>query len=360
MAAPLIRLRDVTVSYSSAVALRIPALELRTGETLAIVGPNGSGKSTLLRVMGLLQRPTSGSVCFDGENAYNGNLLRLRRRIATVFQEPLLLNATVHDNAALGLKLRGASKSEISDRLDVWLERLGIAHLKGRPARSLSGGEAQRTSLARALVLEPQLLLLDEPFSALDPASRETLLRDFQNILCESKITAVFVTHDRSEAFRLAHRVGVLHAAELRQIGEREHVFRRPADEIVAGIVGIENRLHAVVESCDDELSAVRVACCRFLIQGRFRPGAKIVVCLRPEDILISRKHRQTGDVNRLFGTITSLAPGMIHQRLALDCGGMELVALIERKLCLELGLEQGDEIAVSFCVDVAHVIGAS
>ena len=182
MAETLLTLRDVAVHHGEHVALQGASLEVYTGDVLALIGPNGAGKSTLLRVMGMLQRPDNGNVLFRGENALNGNPLELRRRIATVFQEPLLLNATVHQNAALGLKLRGVSRREIDRRLGPWLERLGIGHLAARSARTLSGGEAQRTSLARALVLEPELLLLDEPFSALDPGSREALLRDFQGI----------------------------------------------------------------------------------------------------------------------------------------------------------------------------------
>jgi tungstate transport system ATP-binding protein len=331
----------------------LAALDLHAGEVLGIVGPNGSGKSTLLRVLGLLQRPTTGAVFFGGQDAYLGDLLPLRRRIATVLQEPLLLNGSVYDNAGLGLKLRGISKSEISRRLKPWLERLGIFHLQSRPVRSLSGGEAQRTSLARAFVIEPELLLLDEPFSALDPASREALLRDFAAIMSDSKITAVLVTHDRNEAFGLAHRIGVLHAAELRQLGDREDIFRRPADEIVAEIVGIENRLHAMVENCDDEWSVVRVGHSRFHVLGRLRPGNKALVCLRPEEIAIAREDSANGQPNRMTGRITGLTRGIMNQRVVVDCGGMTLVAVVDSRLCLKMG----EEVPLSFAVQAAHVI---
>ena len=355
MAETLVALRDTLVRYGNVVALDIAVLDLCPREMLAIIGPNGSGKSTLLRVMGMLQRPTSGSVRFRGEEALNGNSLRLRRRIATVFQEPLLLNGTVQANAALGLQLRGVSKAEIARRLEPWLERLGIAHLRARSARSLSGGEAQRASLARALVLEPEILLLDEPFAALDPASREALLRDFQPILRDSGITAVFVTHDRNEAFTLAGRVAVLHHGRLLQIGAREEVFRRPASAAVAEIVGVENRLPGVVEDCEKDLTTIRVGRNKLKVQGKFQPGVKVVVCLRPEEIAVSRENGRASDSNALIGTITGASSGVLHQRITLDCGGIEIVALVERKAGLELA--EGDIVTAACSFNAAHLI---
>ena len=357
MAATLLTLRDILVSYGDAVTLQIAALDVQSREVLAIIGPNGGGKSTLLRVMGLLQRPTSGTVLFRGEHAFDGNSLRLRRRIATVFQEPLLVNATVYKNAALGLQLRGAASRDIARRLEPWLERLGIAHLRQRLARSLSGGEAQRTSLARALVLEPEILLLDEPFAALDPTSREALLRDFQPIIKDSGITTVFVTHDRNEAFGLAGRVGVLHLGRLLQIGAREDVFRRPASEAVAEVVGVENLLPGVVEDCDNELTTVRVGPHKLKARGRFKPGAKVIVCLRPEEIAVSRGSCHTNHSNLFMGTITGISIGVMHQRITMDCSGVQVVALTDRKVCLGLGLAEGEKVTATFSHSAAHLI---
>ncbi len=357
MAATLLTLREITVRYDRSVALQIAALDLLTGEVLAIIGPNGSGKSTLLRVMGLLQRPTSGAVRFRGVDAFDGNLLHLRRRIATVFQEPLLLNATVSENAALGLKLRGFARGEIARRLHPWLERLGIAHLRRRSARTLSGGEAQRTSLARALVLEPEILLLDEPFAALDPASREALLRDFQRILNESRITSVFVTHDRNEAYGLAGRVGILHQGRLAQIDSREDVFHRPANEVVAEIVGVENRLAGIVEECAGEFTTIRVHRTKIKVSGRFKPGAKVLVCIRPENVVVGREEREIGETNQLPGVITAVSTAVIHQRLTLNCGGMPLVALVDSTVGLGCGFREQEKVTARIGFSAAHLI---
>ncbi len=140
------------------------------GEILAVIGPNGAGKSTLLRVMALLQQPTQGKIYFRDREVIPTDGLAIRRRMASVFQEPLLLNASVYDNAALGLKLRGMNRHTIEQRLRPWLKRLGIEHLASRKARTLSGGEAQRTSLVRALALDPEILLVRRTFFSSRPA----------------------------------------------------------------------------------------------------------------------------------------------------------------------------------------------
>ena len=357
MAETVLELRDILVRYGNAIALQVQALELLPGEVLAIIGPNGAGKSTLLRVMGLLQRPYSGTLQFRGKVALGGDLLTLRRRIATVFQEPLLLNATVEENAALGLKLRGVGGREIQRRLGPWLERLGIDQLRARSARTLSGGEAQRTSLARALVLEPEVLLLDEPFAALDSASREALLRDFQSIVRDTRVTTVFVTHDRGEAFELADRLGVLHRGRLLQIGECHDVFRRPATEAVAQIVGVENRLQGVVEHSGGEFATIRVEQIRVKVQGRFECGSRVVVCIRPEEVALGRARCETAYDNQLPGRIVSVSPGMTHQRIVLDCEGTPLIAQLDRNRCRWLALTNGDAIMVTFDSSATHVI---
>lgn len=238
----LVELRDLLVRRGEYPALQLEHLTIENGEVLAIVGPNGAGKSTLLLTLARLLKPERGEILFSGGPASAESDTVYRRRIALVMQDPLLFDTSVFENVASGLRFRGTPKEEIHTRVPLWLERLGVGHLSKRRAGQLSGGEAQRVSLARALVLEPQLLLLDEPFSALDPPTRSRLLDDLGVLLKETATTTVFVTHALPEAAQLAGRMGVIIGSRLRQIGKPESVFATPADEDVAGFVNHRTR----------------------------------------------------------------------------------------------------------------------
>jgi tungstate transport system ATP-binding protein len=208
--APVLRLCEVTVRYGDRIVLDLPELSVATGEVVAIMGPNGAGKSTLLHVAALLQRPQSGEVWITGERAAPRTARRLRRSTAMVLQEPLLFDVSVLANAASGLGFRGVRRQEAERRARQWLAQFGVGHLAPRNARTLSGGEAQRTSLARAFAVEPRLLLLDEPFAALDATTREALVPELAARLRETRTAAVIVTHDAAEARALADRLLVL------------------------------------------------------------------------------------------------------------------------------------------------------
>ena len=163
---------------------------------------------------------------------------------------------------------------------------------------------------------------LDEPFSALDPPTRETLLRDFQRIVKETGVTTVFVTHDRHEAFALANRIGVLNQGCLLQLGSRENVFLRPETESVAEIVGIENRLAGVVETSEGDSVTIKISDGRVQAKGRFSAGTKVTVCIRSEEMSLSRSHCEVNDLNRLTGKVIAVSTSMSHHRISLDCRG--------------------------------------
>lgn len=214
---------------SGKVILDIERLALTSGETLALVGPNGAGKSTLLQVLALLIQPDTGTIELDGKPISNGNRLAAMRRMALVFQEALLLDTTVQRNIEIPQRIRGVSRKDAHMRSEEWMHRLGILHLARKQARKLSGGEAQRTSIARALALQPHLLLMDEPFSALDYPSRKALLMELGRILPETGITTLFVTHDFSEIPFLTRKVAVLFEGRILRQGDIREILGEAA-----------------------------------------------------------------------------------------------------------------------------------
>jgi len=229
----MIEIHDLLIQRNGRDVLRVDALDIQRGETLTVVGPNGAGKSTLLLALARLLKPSHGEISYDGKSLMQWNELEYRRRISFVFQAPLLMDMTVAQNVALGLKFRGTPKEEIQASVGKWMKQLGIESLSKRRAGQLSGGEAQRVSLARAFVLEPELLLLDEPFSSLDPPTRAKLIEDLSALLKADHRTAVFVTHNLNEAAKLSHRIAVIVGGRLRQVGPARQIKAHPADEAV-------------------------------------------------------------------------------------------------------------------------------
>lgn len=233
----MIRIRDLLVQRNGQDALRVNSLEIKTGETLAVVGPNGAGKSTLLLTLAHLLTSILGEISFHGKLLKEWDDIEYRRRIAFVFQDPLLMDMSVRDNIALGLKFRKMDKEETQARVNKWAKAMGVNHLLKRRAGQLSGGEAQRVSLARAFVLDPELLLMDEPFSAVDPQTREQLLQDLSNVLAHDHRTTIFVTHNLKEAAQFGDRVAVIIDGELKQVGKPRQIKENPADKSVRDFV---------------------------------------------------------------------------------------------------------------------------
>ena len=253
----LLEARALVVTRADRRILEVGELTIRAGETLAIVGPNGAGKSTLLLVLAGLLRPDRGSIVFDGVPTNPTAELAYRRRIGLVLPAPLLLSTTVFGNVAAGLRFRGVGAVETRERVEHWLERLSITHLRDRAASQLSSGEAQRTSLARALVLEPELLLLDEPFVSLDSRARAQLLDDFERLEVGDRTTRVLVTHHLHEAVRLGDRLAVLLDGRIRQLDTPDRVMSSPVDADVAALTDTEARVRGHVVASEDGLVVV-------------------------------------------------------------------------------------------------------
>jgi len=356
---PVVELAGIRVERDGRAVLDVPALTVAPGEVLAVIGPNGAGKSSLLRVMGALESPAAGTVRFQGEPVASSQALGVRRRMASVFQEPLLADATVFDNVAMGLRFRGAARERVGTQVQRWLGRFDVAALGGRQARTLSGGEAQRAALARALVVEPELLLLDEPFSALDAPTRQDLIGDLRRVLRAERITTVLVTHDHEEAMVLADRVGVLFDGRLVQLDATSRVFRAPVSEAVARFVGIENIVGCRVLSSKGGVSVVEVGGQVMEVAQPAEPANDSLLCLRAEDVTLKTGTPPPGAAlppNRLKGAVARLHPVGLHVRVAVDCG-FPLTALVTHRAVEELALAEGVEVTVQFKATAPHLL---
>lgn len=226
---PLIELKNITYQAHDINILSIPHFQIPEGEFLGIMGPNGAGKSTLLKVMALLDSPASGEILYRGQNVPNGTpSLDLRRKFSVALQQSLLLEGTVFQNIAISLKLRKVPKSVIKEQVNVWMEQFQISHLAKKNVHFLSGGEAQRVNLARAMIVEPEILFLDEPFSALDFPTKIKLMDDFRLIISKSGTTSVFVSHDLMEINYLTNHLAIIVNGEVKQYGPTHEVLEHP------------------------------------------------------------------------------------------------------------------------------------
>ncbi|NQW16966.1 MAG: ABC transporter ATP-binding protein [Chloroflexi bacterium] len=357
---PAVELRDVKFRRNGRLLLDVPSLRVTGHETLSVIGPNGAGKTTLLRVLSLLDRPQDGTIIHDGDEIHSGgDALKRRRRLAMVMQQPLLRNTSVWENVATGHHFRHTPKAEASRMIGEWLDRFGISHLADRNARRLSGGEAQRVNMARGLVLEPDLLLLDEPFNGLDQPTRLALLDDLWRILKEIQTTTILVTHDRAEAQALGSTVAVMLEGKVEQEGTPEEVFSAPRTEKIAAFVGVENVLSGRVIESSNGLTEMSVGRGHVTLIGEFPIGEELVLGISPEAIVLEDPTgyaTTTSARNRISGTVTRVFEMGAQARVVVDCG-FPLVSLITGRSVVDLRLSPGAPIVASFKASAVHVI---
>jgi thiamine transport system ATP-binding protein len=236
----MLRVENVTVAFDGRAALQGASLEVAAGETMTVLGPSGSGKTTLLRVIAGLRAPDRGRVVLDGQDL--DGVPPHRRGIGLVFQDHALFpHRDVAGNVSFGLRMRGLAPEAIAERTAELLDLVGLAGFERRSVGTLSGGEQQRVALARALAPAPRVLLLDEPLGSLDRRLRDRLLDDLALVFDEVDVTAVYVTHDQTEAFRLGDRVAVMRDGHVVQVATPDELWARPLDEDVARFLGITN-----------------------------------------------------------------------------------------------------------------------
>jgi tungstate transport system ATP-binding protein len=355
---PVLEVRDLIVARGGVDVVKVPSFSLSEHETMAMIGPNGSGKSSFLLSIASLLRPTRGQILFRGEPfSYGGGATAYRRKIAMVFQEPLLFDATVYENVAAGLKIRKVADREIRQQVGACMERFRISHLSERSARKLSGGEAQRTSLARAFATGPEVILLDEPFSALDPPTRQALTEDLEQVLRESGTAAIITTHDQTEALRLADRMVVMHNGSIAQAGTPADVMSQPVNEFVATFVGMENIYVGIVTEAQSGLHTLKIGeqCMNILSEGL--PGEQITLCIHPENVMITSidPDHKTSARNVFYSRVIKIVPFGLYNKVYLDCGFMVVAAVTNQSLA-ELQLKPASIVYASIKATAVHL----
>ena len=358
MSAPLLEVRELAVHRGRTPVLDIPSLRVGPGEVLALIGPNGAGKSTLLLTLAALLKPAAGTLAFHGE-VLDSEATRqaYRRRVTMVCQDPLLFDTTVRENIAAGLRLHGVHAKERQHRVEATAAQFGIAGLLDRSARHLSGGEAQRTALARAFALRPELLLLDEPFSALDPPTRGGLLEDLGRILADTGTSALLATHDQAEASRLANRLAVMKGGRILQAGALQQVMNHPDDPFVAAFVGMETLLQCTVTAAVEGVLTLALAGHELTAVGDAVAGDSILVGIRPEHVTLSLQTDKTSSArNQLPGTVTKVIPWGPFHREELDCG-FDLSTWVTPQSLTELALAPGRPVVAAFKATAVHVV---
>ncbi|MCG8434318.1 MAG: ABC transporter ATP-binding protein, partial [Gammaproteobacteria bacterium] len=324
------------------VAVDDVSLEVWHGEVVALLGPSGSGKTTLLMLIGGQVHPDEGDILLAGQSVEN--LPPNKIDTATVFQEYALFpHMTVGENVAFGLRMRRVPPAEIERRVAEVLALVGLQGFESRDVVKLSGGQRQRVATARALVVHPRVLLMDEPLSALDLQIRTRLQKELRDLLKRVNVTTIIVTHDQKEAFALADRVAVMNAGRVEQIGRPADLYHSPASAFVASFLGGGMLLDAVAVGHTGEFLTVRIAGAQIAVRGNADVGTSVTVLLRPEDLLI----RIAGDDTEATwrnGQIVDVLESGETTRYTAKIENIELAIL-------ELGMarfERGEEVTVT------------
>ena len=350
----MLHVKNIRTFYGKIQALWDVSLDVKEGEIVTIVGANGAGKTTLLNAMAMLRAPSAGKLEIMGKDALAPeNRLLLRRAMSVVFSQPYLTNDTVFENVALPLKLRGKrDAAAVAEALDLFQ----ITHLKDRNAKTLSQGESHRAALARAFVTKPKLVLLDEPFAALDERVKDSIARDLRRVLKASNAAVVLVTQYQGGALTLCDTLAVIVNGRILQQGAPQDVFSRPASAEVAAFVGVETILPGKVISRRDNLCAVEAGGKELMVVSDCAAGDSVFVCVRPENVSISLGADAGGRRNNFKSKVVSVAPWGLEYKVELDCG-FTLQAAVTKQLVDGLELKAGGEVYASFKATAVHLI---
>ncbi len=315
MSNKLIDLRNITKSFGGSLVIDDMSLYIRENEFLTLLGPSGCGKTTTLRLIGGFEKPDSGQIIFEGTDITS--LAPNKRQVNTVFQKYALFpHMTIAENIAFGLKIKGKSKSYIDDKIKYALKLVNLDGYEKRKPESLSGGQQQRIAIARAIVNEPKVLLLDEPLGALDLKLRQDMQYELIRLKNELGITFVYVTHDQEEALTMSDTIVVMNQGYIQQIGTPEIIYNEPENAFVADFIGDSNIIDSIM--IKDELVEILGAkfACVDVGFGNMKP---VDVVIRPEDVNLTAPEEGT-----IRGEVTHLIFKGVHYEMEVTANGYE------------------------------------
>lgn len=327
----LIDLQHITKIYDDNTVLDDLNLYIRENEFLTLLGPSGCGKTTTLRIIGGFEKPDNGCVLFNGKDITN--MPPNKRQLNTVFQKYALFpHMTIAENIAFGLKIKGKTKSYIQDKIRYALKLVNLDGYENRMPDSLSGGQQQRIAIARAIVNEPKLLLLDEPLGALDLKLRQDMQYELIRLKNELGITFVYVTHDQEEALTMSDTIVVMNQGYIQQIGTPEDIYNEPQNAFVADFIGESN----IIDSTMVEDRLVDILGTKFVcVDEGFGRNQPVDVVIRPEDIVLTEPSKGI-----ICGRVTSAIFKGVHYEMEVQAAGFEW--LVHSTVLKEPGTEVG------------------
>lgn len=351
----MISLERVSHDWGGIFSLKDISLSVKDGEYFVILGPTGSGKTLLLEVIAGIYHPREGRVVLQGEDVTQ--LAPERRNIGFLYQDyNLFPHYDVMKNISYGLAVRGVEKEECLKRSRELVASLSIGHLVSRDVTTLSGGEQQKVALARALAPRPRILLLDEPFSALDENTKAVLVREMKEVHRRERVTVVHVTHSQEEAMIMADRIGVMMDGRIVQVGTPEEIFYRPQSTELASFVKIENVWSGVVARLEEDAATVDLGAVMLHVPpDTLAVGETVRVMLRPEDVVVGSSSPGSAR-NALSGVVTDIEPRGFYSLVRIDCGVLVTATVTKRSLEL-LSLTVGASASAIFKMTALHVI---
>jgi len=342
----MIELMNVTKKFGETTALDNLTLRVQKGEIFTVAGPNGSGKTTMLRVMAGLESQTSGQVYFRDRLVTDNSLSIVRKNSTLVFQNITLFNTTVYGNISYGLRLRGYPEKDIDERVKSSLESVKLSGYEKRSAKGLSGGEQQRVSLARALALNTEVLLLDEPTANLDPKNVSIMEETILRVNRERSATVVMATHNMFQAETLADRAALLIGGRIAQIGTPQEVFRASSEHL-ASFARLENVFSGNARTLEGGPTIIDLED-GVEIEAAVRREGKVTAFVRPEDIILSNRKLVSSARNVFRGKVTKISDFGDVVKLRVDAG-KEFTAQITKRSFQEMKINIDSQIYLTF-----------